>query len=255
MTTITPIVHKLDFAAAGRAIARLLNNKEDTKAVFEIMQALSGRAIPKSYHRLLSSVEGGKIALQAEELQPLLDDHTTLARLPVNSVGRAYLAFVQGRDISAIGLAQESRKTGSQIDAAHPYAWYARRMRDVHDIWHVLTGYETDAMGEACVVAFSYAQTKSSGFALIAVAGARELQRHIPNHRVMRAVWQAYVAGRRAAWLPVQDYPALLHEPLSDARQRLNIFAPTLYLGIPAHLRNGVPNKLNGETAFANQLG
>jgi ubiquinone biosynthesis protein COQ4 len=247
MTQTALAPSNIDLLAAGRAIGRLLADKEDTKSVFEIMQALSGKTIPNGYRKLLSSVEGGKIALNAQELQPILDDHLTMAKLPKDSVGRAYLDFVQGRKISAQGLAEESRKTGNEIDARHPYAWYARRMRDVHDLWHVLTGYETDALGEVCVVAFSYAQTKSAGFALIAAAGSHELQRLLPGHPVRKAAWQAYMNGRRAAWLPVQDYPALLAEPLVSARQRLNIAAPSHYLAIPANQRNGVGSNLKGE--------
>ena len=245
ITAIAP--NRIDVFAAGRAIGRLLADKEDTKAVFEIMRALSGATISKGYKKLLTTVEGGKIALSAQELQPILDDHQTMAKLPVGSVGRAYLDFVQGRKISAEGLAEESRKTGNEIDAAHPYAWYGRRMRDVHDLWHVLSGYETDALGEVCVVAFSYAQTKSAGFALIAAAGSNELQRLLPGHPVRRAAWQAYMNGRRATWLPVQDYIGLLSEPLIDARKRLNIAAPTHYLAIPVYQRDGVPNNLKGE--------
>jgi ubiquinone biosynthesis protein COQ4 len=247
LTSITP--NRIELLAASRAISRLLNDKDDTKAVFEIMRALSGATLSKGYQRLLGSVEGGKIALASQELQPILDDHETMANLPLGSVGRAYLAFVRGRKISAEGLASESRKTGHEIDAAHPYAWYGRRMRDVHDIWHVLSGYGTDALGEVCVVAFSYAQTKSAGFALIAAAGSNELQRLLPGHPVRRAAWQAYMNGRRAAWLPVVDYPALLAEPLISARQRLNITAPTHYLSIPASERDGVPANLKTELA------
>jgi ubiquinone biosynthesis protein COQ4 len=172
-------------ALAG--IRRLIADKEDTEAVFEIMRALSGRAIPNGYRRLVESAEGGRIALQAQELAPLLDDHDALRSLPPGTVGRAYVDFVEGRKISAEGLAEESRKIrDTDIDAVHPYAWYARRMRDVHDLWHVLTGYNTDALGEACVVAFSYAQTRSAGFALIAFAGAREIARHLPGQPVRR---------------------------------------------------------------------
>jgi ubiquinone biosynthesis protein COQ4 len=219
-------------ALAG--IRRLIADKEDTEAVFEIMRALSGRAIPNGYRRLVESAEGGRIALQAQELAPLLDDHDALRSLPPGTVGRAYVDFVEGRKISAEGLAEESRKIrDTDIDAVHPYAWYARRMRDVHDLWHVLTGYNTDALGEACVVAFSYAQTRSAGFALIAFAGAREIARHLPGQPVRRAVWQAWRNGSKASWLPELDYPALLAEPLDQARRRLNIAKPSWYLAIP----------------------
>jgi ubiquinone biosynthesis protein COQ4 len=232
--------NRLDFPRAYQGIRRLLANKEDTEAVFEIMRALAGKAIPNGYRRLLMSPEGGAIAFAAPEMQPILDDHAMLATLPEGSVGRTYLDFVQGRKISAQGLAEESRKTATDIDAPHPYAWYARRMRDVHDIWHVLTGYETDALGEACVVAFSYAQTKSAGFALIGAAGGRELQRQLPDYPVARAVWQAYRNGRKAAWLPALDYIALLQKPLIQARQDLGIQAPSYYTAIPAQVRNSI---------------
>jgi ubiquinone biosynthesis protein COQ4 len=240
MTTTAMTKPTINLVAARDGITRLIRDKEDTEAVFEIMRALSGKAIPNAYRKLLNTVEGGKMALEARELQPVLDDHAALLKLPEGSVGRTYVDFVHGRKISAAGLSEESRKAGNDIDMAHPYAWMARRMRDVHDLWHVLTGYQTDALGEVCVVAFSYAQTRSAGFALIAAVGSNELQSRLRNHRVRAAAWQAYRNGRKAAWLPALDYEALLHEPLIAARQRLNILAPSLYEAIPEAERNGV---------------
>ena len=232
--------YSLQPVRAWRGIKRLIADKEDTEAVFEIMRALSGRSIPKGYQRLLRTVEGGALAMRAVELAPILDDHETLNRLPDGSVGRAYVAFVDGRRISAEGLAAESRKAAdSTIDANHPYAWYARRLRDVHDLWHVLTGYNTDALGEACVVAFSYAQTGSKGFALIALAAARELSRALPDQPVAKAIWQAFQLGRHARWLPEVDVDVLLQTPLDQARRDLNLSAPATYEAIPERLRDG----------------
>ncbi len=219
---------------AMAAIRRLIADKEDTQAVFEIMRALSGRSIPHGYRRLVDTAAGGHMAARAVELAPILDDHDALRRLPAGTVGRVYVEFVEGRKISAEGLAAESRKVGdSDIDSAHPYAWYARRMRDVHDLWHVLSGYNTDALGESCVVAFSYAQTRSLGFALIAVAGAHTIARQLPDQPIRRAVLQAWWNGRNAAWLPAVDYEALLAEPLVEARRRLKIAPPSWYHRIP----------------------
>jgi ubiquinone biosynthesis protein COQ4 len=103
----------------------------------------------------------------------------------------------------------------------------------------VLTGYGRDALGEACLVAFSYAQTKSHGFALIAVAGALKLRRETPGIPAIRAVWEGYRSGSKAAWLPAEDYVRLLSEPLSAARARLNIARPVVYDDVPAAMRNG----------------
>jgi ubiquinone biosynthesis protein COQ4 len=56
---------------------------------------------------------------------------------------------------------------------------------------------------------------------------------------MLKAVWQAYRNGRKAAWLPAEDYIALLAEPLESARARLNIVPPTTYFAVPAEWRNG----------------
>ena len=120
----------------------------------------------------------------------------------------------------------------------HPRAWYARRLRDVHDIWHVLTGYHSDALGEACVVAFSLPQTRSAGFGLIAGGIAVQFMRARTGYPCARAVLQAWRNGRRAAWLPGEDYEKLLAEPLDQARRRLKIPAPTLYDQVPPSVRN-----------------
>ncbi|AYG93875.1 ubiquinone biosynthesis protein [Brevundimonas naejangsanensis] len=218
---------------------RLVADKDDTEQVFEIMNALSGRSVDWGYEKLLKTPSGGRQAYRRQELADRLQDGAWLAGLPAGSVGAAYLAFVEAEDVSAYGLAEESRKIpDSEIEAAHPRAWFARRLRDVHDVWHVLTGYRADALGEACVVAFSLPQTRSAGFGLIAAVIAIQFARARTGHPCARAVFRAWGDGRRAAWLPGEDYEALLAEPLDEARRRLRIPRPTLYERVPTSLCN-----------------
>ena len=235
---------------AFRALLRLFKNKEDTAQVFEIMRALSGNSIPRGYARLLSTPQGGAIAYRRQELAEVLSDRAFLGSLPEGSVGRAYLDFVTSQNISAEGLAEESRKgADAGIDAAHPYAWYGRRMRDIHDLWHILTGYSRDALGEACVVAFSYSQTKSLGFGLIAWGGIFKIRSVLPGYPVYQAVKQAFRNGRQAKWLPGEDYIKLLAEPLEAARARLNIQRPTFYEAVPKNVRDSVGTNMQLATA------
>jgi ubiquinone biosynthesis protein COQ4 len=224
---------------ALRAVRRLIADKEDTVQVFEIMRALSGRAIPRGYRRLLSTPEGGRIAYERDEFADRLSDPVWLAQFGPGTVGAAYRDFIAPRGLSAEGLAEESRKIPeADVDAAHPLAWYARRMRDVHDVWHVLTGYGTDALGEVCVVAFSYAQTRSLGFAVIALAGARQMKKAKVDQPYGQAVREAWRNGRAAAWLPAVDYPALFALPLDEARRTFKVAPNTTYQAIPAAYRD-----------------
>lgn len=229
---------------ALKAFRRLIRDKEDTVQVFRIMQALSGRSVSRGYQRMLSTMEGGRQAFLREELAHRLDDPVWLAQFEPGSVGAAYRAFREARGFTADGLAEVEREVVPWIDAPHPITWYSRRLRDVHDIWHVLTGYGTDALGEACVVSFSYGQTDNLGFAFIGWGAAREIQREARSVPARRAVWQAYRNGRAARWLPGLDYEALFEQPLDAVRARLNLRPATVYEAVPVEIRSGL--KLRG---------
>ncbi|MGV8928129.1 MAG: Coq4 family protein [Brevundimonas sp.] len=223
--------------AALKAFRCLIRDKEDTAQVFRIMQALSGGSVSRGYRRMLATVEGGRQAFLREELAFKLDDPVWLARFEPGTVGAAYREFREARGFTADGLAEVEREVIPFIDAPHPIVWYSRRLRDVHDIWHVLTGYGTDALGEACVVSFSYGQTRNLGFAFIGWGAAREIQREARSVPARRAVWQAYRNGKAARWLPGLDYEALFEQPLEVARARLGIRPASVYQSVSAEVR------------------
>ncbi len=235
---------RLEPLRALHAFRKLIRNKEDTAQVFEIMRALTGRSMGRGYNRMLKTMEGGRQAFLREELAHKLDDPVWLGRFEPGTVGAAYREFREARGFTAEGLADEARKVAPLVDAQHPVIWYSRRLRDVHDIWHVLTGYGTDALGEACVVSFSYGQTRNLGFAFIGWGAAREIQREARSIPARRAVFQAWRNGKAARWLPGLDYEVLFGQPLEAVRTRLNIRPASIYQAVSPELRAGL--KLRG---------
>ncbi|HXQ15353.1 MAG TPA: Coq4 family protein [Caulobacteraceae bacterium] len=234
----TPLVRpRRRWGVALKALNRLLNDKEDTGQVFEIMGALNGDSTARNFRRLLETPNGGRLAYEHVELEPRLMDGAWLDSFAPGTVGAAYRHFVRSENLSAEGLADISRERRGRVDERHPYAWFGRRIRDSHDIWHILSGYHRDALGEACLVAFSYGQTGSLGWAVLAIGAAL---RPRPGARgpYLKAIWQGYRRGMAAAWLPGEDYETLMAEPLDDARARLGIAPPTFYDAIPAERRN-----------------
>jgi ubiquinone biosynthesis protein COQ4 len=237
--------------AALKALRRLLRDKEDTGQVFEIMGALNGPTTARNFERLLASPGGGKLAWEHVELAPKLMDDAWLDGFAAGTVGAAYRDFIRSERLSAEGLAQISReRRGNAVDETHPYAWFGRRIRDSHDIWHVLSGYHRDGLGEACLVAFSYGQTGSLGWAVIALGAA--LRTRKGRHPYAQAIWQGYQRGKAADWLPGADYVALMAEPLEAARRRLGITPATLYEAIPHEARDfAVPSADAADVAQA----
>lgn len=230
--------YRMEPVAALKAMRRLIANKEDTAQVFEIIRALSGRSTPKGYMRMLQSAEGARQAYRAEEFADRLNDQAWLGRFGPGTLGAAYRDFLAPRGLSAAGLTEEASKAKSSgLQQEHPYAWFARRKRDLHDVWHVLTGYGTDALGEACVVAFSYAQTRDLGFAFIALAAAVKFSRLRDKRPYVRAIIEGYRRGKRASWLPQEDYERLFGEDLAAVRARLKIEPAEIYMSIPVERR------------------
>ena len=236
MTTTTNALYQRNFPAAFAALRKLLADGNDTAQVFVIMRALNGPAVKSIFTRLMATPSGPQLIYRRTELAQRLVDPDYVASFGPGTVGAAYRCFLEKTGYSADGLADVSNLENDR-HYEHPYAWVKRRARDVHDIWHILTGYAADEhLGEAALVAFSYAQTRGLGWALIAAAAALKSLRVTRNTAFARAVWEGYRRGRKAAWLLAEDYEALLQEPLASARVRLRIGEAAAYRSAQARL-------------------
>jgi ubiquinone biosynthesis protein COQ4 len=221
---------KRDWRTAFDAIRKLLNNGDDTTQVFRIMHALNAGNAPMNYAKFIATEEGGKQAYERRELAQIFSQPGYAAQFAPGTVGAAYNHFLVSTGYSADGLAEVS-KINREEDMPHPYAWFGRRIRDTHDIWHVLTGYKADeSMGEASLVAFSYAQVGGLGWAFIGGAAALKSLKVTGNRLFAKAVWEGYKRGKKAKWISGEDYEQLMHEPLDQARQRLGLSEPVAYL-------------------------
>jgi len=228
-----------DWRKALEAFRKLMIDKEDTAQVFAIGHALDGDAMKVDYIRLLSMPEGGRIAYERVELAEKLMDDAYRASFPPGSVGAAYIQYLEREHFSVAGMIDESHKgiPPEEVDEIHPYAWFWRRVRDLHDVFHVLTGYGRDALGEMCLLAFTFQETHGLGLAF--VAGGGFLRASGPAAmQARRALLEARRRGKHAAWLPGEDYERVLFEPLEEARRRLRLTPPVQYEKVPVDQRN-----------------
>ncbi|KAK0350233.1 hypothetical protein LTR94_029856, partial [Friedmanniomyces endolithicus] len=162
MATLPPLPGtdgRRDWRTAFDAVRRLMADADDTTQVFRIMRALNVGNAPQNYARLIATEKGGRIAYDRIELAQRFSDPAFVASFAPGTVGAAYRHFLESTGYSADGLVEVSKLEGDPEGFDHPYTWMGRRIRDTHDIWHVLTGYQADEpMGEAALVAFSFAQ-------------------------------------------------------------------------------------------------
>jgi ubiquinone biosynthesis protein COQ4 len=211
---------------AAKAVRRLLRDPSDTRQVFVIFRAMRGRSGLKTFRRFAASPTGAAVLRERRVLLTTLQDRAAMAAHPADSFARAYVDFMEGQNLTADGLVQASESW--EQDTVPPDMTLMReRMRDAHDLNHVLTGYGRDKLGELCLLAFMFAHTGNLGMAMIvAMAWPR-----LPS-AARGAVVEAWRNGRKARWFPEQDFEALLPRPLEDVRRELAIADPIRYRAI-----------------------
>jgi ubiquinone biosynthesis protein COQ4 len=221
----------LRFGDAWRALQKLIADPDRTDQVFVIINALAGNSGERQFRRFATSPVGKRVLAEERDILAVVSDRDTLNALPDGSLGKAYAAFMTAEKISADGLVDASEKGGGKrnrddVDRLR----YGMRMRDSHDLWHVATGYNRDLLGEAMLLAFTFAQTRNPGIGVI-VAMAFLKAGSIPSAR--RMILQAYRRGRRAQWLPGADWEHLLSRPLDEVRRELGLQdLPPVYVGL-----------------------
>lgn len=211
-----------------RAVTALVRNPDDTAQVFRLVGALGG--LPRNLFRTFSRSKAGKVLLaERPDIRARLDDREALARLPEGSLGRAYLAFMESDRLDSAFLVEADRRENRSRDtASEEERWVGERVRDTHDLWHALTGYGGDVLGEAALLAFSFAQTRGGAFGLLAsVAFLRS-----EDEDARRLLIDAFARGLRAAWLPALPWEELLAEPVAELRSRFRVGEPRAYVPI-----------------------
>lgn len=208
----------------------LMKDKEDTSEVFKIFESLPSKSFLPRVRALTLSERGDELRRSEPNLPEILDDHATLRKTPKGSLGHAYCDFMEREGLTAAGLVAEAESLGRpKYDDL--VQWFAERSRDTHDLFHVLTGYGRDALGEQCVLLFTHGQSPSHGHLLIGYAGAFNVKKMAKGSKapVIGACRQAHRTGKGAPRLIEQSIRELLARDLHEVRAMLHIPEPTLY--------------------------
>ncbi|MEL6528647.1 MAG: Coq4 family protein [Pseudomonadota bacterium] len=208
----------------------LMKDKDDTSLVFKIFESLPSRDFMPRVKALTLSEHGEALRASEPLLPEILDDHAALRKTPKGSLAHAYCDFMETEGLSAAGLVAEAESLGRpKYDDL--LQWFADRSRDTHDLFHVLTGYGRDALGEQCVLLFTHGQSPSQGHLLIGYAGSANIKKMVWGSKapVLGAVNQARRTGKGAPRMIEQSIRELLAMPIEDVRAELRIPEQTQY--------------------------
>jgi ubiquinone biosynthesis protein COQ4 len=231
------IRHRIKPITALRAIRQLLKDPDDTGQVFKVIEALKGDSIFAAVDKLREHPDGMRLLAEKPDIKSLLNDRDALAAMPQGSIGRAYYDFVHGEGLSADGLVASSEEAPRYDTLLGPdERWFADRLRDIHDLQHVMTGYGRDPIGEISLLSFMVTQVYNRGIRFIIFVGSRKFQKEHPDLDIKALIAEGKMIGERAAWMPCIRWEDRLHEQLSEVRSELGFTAPDRYKAIQTTL-------------------
>jgi len=220
-----PATVPVSWRRALRALRELLDDPDRTEKAFEVFLALNGDEEERMFQRFRAHPTGAALLRERPSLLERLSDRAALANLARGSFGAAYLQYLERTGFSPDGLVRlksqmeaHAAAMGEQLPILDPAReWFRVRGLLTHDLWHVLTGYDTDRRGETYLLAFSLAQLSGRANRMLTIgAGLRGLREE--GIGFVRAMYGAWQRGRRALWLPALPYEALLPVVFDEVR-------------------------------------
>jgi ubiquinone biosynthesis protein COQ4 len=203
----------------------LLADPADTDRAIHFVYALGTREFERNFQRFATSA-GGRALLDARpSLLAALSDRDSLARLLEGSLGRAYLAYLEYNGFASDGLLKVQNRVQAHweheegVPPLDPLrSWFRDRTLLAHDLFHVLTDYGTDEIGEATLLAFSLAQLGGRAQCLLTIGAALEVWRTLGWPWLVYD-FRAWRRGRRSAWLVALPWEELLPLRLETVRR------------------------------------
>lgn len=214
----------LQWRRAWRSLRTLLADSDDTEKAIDLTYAIGRNDFERSFQRFAASPCGRRLLESRPALAEALSDRDALERMPGDSLGRAYLGYLDRNGFTATSLLALERRVRERwereegVPALDPLrAWFRDRSILTHDLFHVVTDYGTDDVGEATLLAFSLAQIGGRANALLTAGAAVEVWRHLGS-RWLGYAFRAWRRGRRATSLTALAWEELLPLPLATVR-------------------------------------
>jgi ubiquinone biosynthesis protein COQ4 len=222
---------------------KLILNKDDTRQVFEVVTALSRDSGRRLFTRFISTPYGKRVVTEPVRLEAILGDFQSLRALPEGSLGKAYVDFMDEAGFTPQGLIDAAEEAGVGLKEYPELAEFRRAFTHLevsHDLWHVITGYGRDPLGEICNLVFTRRQTRNPGLRLIVFMGLAAIKLERWSMPALKAAREAARMGDKVDFLLQRDVEALLARPLDEVRAELGFFKPSVYDAIPYDVKHSV---------------
>lgn len=215
MSRSTTKLKPITLLRAIAAYARIVRDPNQLAEVFKLSDSLNESHISQRLVRGLRADEAVARALDARKR--VLVDLPALSLLPRGTLGRTYAEFMRANGLVPDALPRLPAKDDGEFLRAHLY--------ETHDMWHAITGFESDVAGELGLQAFYAAQIDGPLAPAILAAGLLNTALFKLDERNARvdAIARGWQGGRHARPLFGFDYASSWAKPIGEVRASLGI--------------------------------
>lgn len=214
---MNPIAKAWLGARATVAFLRLIKDPSKLDEVFRILDSLEksndGVMIVDSFH---SNPEHADAFAKRPRVGSL--NMAELMKLPKGSLGRTFAEEMKDRNLNPADI--ERRE-----DDGTPSGYVFAHLRETHDLWHTVTGFNVDVAGELGLQAFYLTQFRATLAVLILALGLLNTFFFAlkDRERRMDEIARGWQMGRRSRSFFGFDWAAHMATPLEEVRAKLGI--------------------------------
>ena len=211
--------HQVHLLRTLKGVVGMLRDPHHTESVFDIEDGLRDIEASELFARHARSLSGVADLMDERYLAPATNVDA-LHQLPDGSLGKTYAEHITSHGFDADYF--RKRPVETDVD------YVQMRMRQTHDIWHVMTGFGVGSLGELGLKAFELAQTRRPMSAVITTGGVLRYMLKDPDQleAMLQYVAYGYHLGSRAKPFLAQRWEEEWELPLDLWRERVGFVAP-----------------------------
>ena len=194
----------------------MMLNPEGTQSVFDLEDGLMKSKSTDELLRFTSKDPTVRSLIDERYLQPI-PDTKALSRLPKDTLGYRYF-----NHLDSMGFDPDYYR---KIEVENDVDYVMMRIRQTHDIWHVITGFDTHPLGEIAIKAVELAQTHRPMAAAICAGGVYRYMLKQPDEFAdcLESIVAGYHMGLQSRPLLAMKWEELWDCKVDDLRERLGV--------------------------------
>lgn len=213
----------LEFLTTLKGIVALIKDAGKTESVYDIEDSLRNTKATQLMVEYIKSQPGVTEIVQ-ERYTPPPVDIDALLKCPKDSLGYAYASYLKTAGFDP----NFYRKPAGDDDISYIFL----RIRQTHDIWHVLTDFGADEIEELGLKAFELAQTHRTMSAVLISGGMLKILFNQPENleRLLDRIAVGFRMGAKAKPFLAQKWEENWDKSVAQWRAELEVKPTPVYV-------------------------